>query len=60
MLLILWHPYIIRKKKYKKAEILFKESINIRKKLLGQIHPHVATAINNLALLYKLPKKYKD
>ncbi|KAF0199250.1 MAG: hypothetical protein FD167_5789, partial [bacterium] len=37
---------------YSKAELLFIETLNIRRKVLGENHPNTATSINNLAGLY--------
>jgi len=37
---------------YSEAEPLYQEGLAIRKQLLGETHPDVATSLNNLALLY--------
>ncbi len=39
--------------RYAEAEPLYKRSLAIREKALGPDHPDVATALNNLAELYK-------
>ena len=39
--------------KYDDAEPMYKESLAIRKKVLGEEHPSVATGLNNLAELLK-------
>ncbi len=43
---------------YTKAESLFVEALEIRKKFLGENHPNTASSINNLALLYKIKGNY--
>ena len=40
-----------RARKYDEATPLYKESLAIKKKVLGEEHPSVATGLNNLALL---------
>jgi tetratricopeptide (TPR) repeat protein len=39
---------------------LYKRSLAILEKALGPDHPNVATALNNLALLYKNQGRYAD
>ncbi|MGK7928483.1 MAG: tetratricopeptide repeat protein, partial [Spirulina sp.] len=46
--------------KYKAAKPLYMQSLELRKKLLGEEHPDVATSLNNLAFLYQSQRKYKD
>jgi tetratricopeptide (TPR) repeat protein len=41
------------KKDYKGAERYYQESLAMGRKLLGEIHPDVATTLNNLAVLYE-------
>ena len=38
---------------YAKAEPLFQRAVKIDEKALGSDHPDTATALNNLALLYR-------
>jgi tetratricopeptide (TPR) repeat protein len=45
--------------KYEAAEPLFLQSLELRKKLLGEDHPSVATSLNNLAGLYESQGKYE-
>ena len=45
--------------KYKAAEPLFLEDLEISRELLGDRHPYVATSLNNLALLYSSQGKYE-
>ncbi|MBP0019558.1 MAG: tetratricopeptide repeat protein, partial [Cyanobacteria bacterium SBLK] len=45
--------------KYEAAEPLFLQSLDLRKKLLGEDHPSVAISLNNLAGLYKSQGKYE-
>jgi Flp pilus assembly protein TadD len=46
--------------RYGDAEPLFLEALAMRKQLLGEAHPDVATSLNNLALLYKFQGRYGD
>ena len=41
------------KGKLVEAEPLYKESLEIRRKVYGESHPKVATALNNLAELFR-------
>ena len=45
---------------YNDAEPLYLQSLDIRKRQLGNDHPHVATSLNNLALLYESQRKYLE
>ena len=45
---------------YNDAEPLYLQSLDIRKRQLGNDHPHVATSLNNLALLYESQGKYLE
>ncbi|MEH2164643.1 MAG: tetratricopeptide repeat protein, partial [Nostoc sp.] len=42
------------------AEPLYIEALAMRKRLLGDEHPNVATSLNNLALLYKSQGRYSN
>ena len=44
---------------YELAEPLYKESLALRKSLLGDRHPAVATSLNNLAGLYYAQGEYE-
>ncbi|MBO1047233.1 MAG: tetratricopeptide repeat protein [Dolichospermum sp. DEX182a] len=46
--------------RYNDAEPLYLQSLDIRKRQLGDDHPDVATSLNNLALLYRLQGRYND
>jgi tetratricopeptide (TPR) repeat protein len=46
--------------KYYEAEPLFKRSLEIYEKVLGKDHANVATALNNLANLYRTQGKYAE
>ncbi len=46
--------------RYAEAEPLYKRSLEIWEKALGKEHPHVAAALNNLALLYYKQEKYQE
>jgi tetratricopeptide (TPR) repeat protein len=37
---------------YSRAEPLFRQALEITKKVLGEEHPHFATSLNNLGSLY--------
>jgi CHAT domain-containing protein len=43
---------------YPRAEPLFRQAMEIRKKVLGENHPDYATSLNNLAGLYKQQRDY--
>ncbi len=38
---------------YAKAELLFRHTLEIRKRVLGEKSPDYATSLNNLAMLYR-------
>ena len=38
---------------YAKAEPLFRQALEIRKRALGENHPDYASSLNNLAVLYQ-------
>jgi tetratricopeptide (TPR) repeat protein len=46
--------------KYEQALPLLKEASEIWGQVLGKEHPHYATSLNNLALLYKSQGKYEE
>ncbi|AFZ27510.1 Tfp pilus assembly protein PilF [Cylindrospermum stagnale PCC 7417] len=46
--------------RYSKAEPLYQQSLEIRKRLLGLNHPAVASSLNNLAALYKSQGHYSN
>jgi F0F1-type ATP synthase beta subunit len=39
--------------KYEAADPLYEETLQLRKKVLGEEHPHTLASINNLAALYR-------
>ena len=43
---------------YARAEPLFRQALEIRKKALGESHPDYATSLNNLAVLYRAMGDY--
>jgi tetratricopeptide (TPR) repeat protein len=46
--------------RYKEAEPLYLEALDLRKRLLGDNHPDVAASLNNLAGLYHFQGRYKE
>ncbi len=46
--------------RYKEAEPLHLEALDLHKRLLGENHPDVATSLNNLAGLYESQGRYKE
>ena len=46
--------------RYNDAEPLYLQSLDIRKRQLGNDHPDVATSLNNLAVLYESQGKYSE
>jgi tetratricopeptide (TPR) repeat protein len=46
--------------KYNEAEPLYRRSLSIVEKQLGENHPDVANSLNNLAVLYKNQGKYNE
>jgi len=44
--------------RYDQAEALYLQALELRKRLLGEEHPAVASSLNNLALLYKSQGRY--
>ena len=49
-----------RQGKYGDAEALHKRALAIREQALGESHPDVAHALNNLALVYWTQGKYSE
>ncbi|MBA2682352.1 MAG: tetratricopeptide repeat protein [Ktedonobacteraceae bacterium] len=47
-------------KPYEQAESLFKRTLAIREQALGGEHPHIATSLHNLALLYRDQARYEQ
>jgi tetratricopeptide (TPR) repeat protein len=45
---------------YNDAEPLYLQSLDIKKRQLGNDYPDVATSLNNLALLYESQRKYLE
>ena len=46
--------------RYSEAEPLFIDALALRKRLLGDDHPAVASSLNNLAGLYKNQGRYSE
>ena len=46
--------------RYEEAEPLYIQALDMRKKLLGEEHPDVATSLNNLAGLYFSQGRYEE
>ncbi|MEL6854402.1 MAG: tetratricopeptide repeat protein, partial [Cyanobacteria bacterium J06607_13] len=46
--------------RYEAAEPLFQDALALRRKLLGDDHPDVATSLNNLAGLYESQGRYDE
>ena len=46
--------------RYKDAEPLFQQSVEIRRTALGEDHPDFATSLNNLAMLYNWMGRYVE
>ncbi len=45
---------------YAQAEDYFTQALDIRKKIFGLIHPHVASSLNGLAFFYKTQGRYAE
>ena len=43
---------------YAKAEPLYRQALEIRRRVLGEEHPDYATSLNNLAVLYESMGEY--
>ena len=52
--------YLHDQGRYRDAESLLQEVLAMRKRLLGDAHPEVATSLNNLAALYDKQGRYRD
>ena len=48
------------KQKYKQAELLKLQSLEIMKKILGENNPDIAKSLNNLAGIYLVQRKYEQ
>ncbi|MEG3440445.1 tetratricopeptide repeat protein, partial [Pannus brasiliensis CCIBt3594] len=46
--------------RYGEAEPLYRQALEMRKRLLGEEHPDVATSLNNLAYLYRETGRYGE
>jgi tetratricopeptide (TPR) repeat protein len=46
--------------RYEEAEPLYRDALAMKKRLLGEAHPDVATSLNNLALLYDSQGRYEE
>ncbi|NEO61572.1 MAG: tetratricopeptide repeat protein, partial [Moorea sp. SIO4G2] len=46
--------------RYSEAEPLYQQALKLRKQLLGENHPDVATSLNNLAGLYDNQGRYSE
>ena len=46
--------------RYEEAEPLLLQALELRKRLLGENHPDVATSLNNLAVLYDSQGRYEE
>ncbi|MEQ8961601.1 MAG: CHAT domain-containing tetratricopeptide repeat protein, partial [Coleofasciculus sp. C2-GNP5-27] len=46
--------------RYSEAEPLYRQALEMTKRLLGEEHPHVAQSLNNLALLYRSQGRYSE
>jgi tetratricopeptide (TPR) repeat protein len=52
--------YFDEKGLYNEAEPLYQQALDLRRELLGERHPDVATSLNNLALLYDNQGRYDE
>jgi tetratricopeptide (TPR) repeat protein len=52
--------YLQAQGQYQQAEPLMKEALEIRKQVLGTLHPAYATSLNNLAALYQSQGRYEQ
>jgi tetratricopeptide (TPR) repeat protein len=60
LLLIRTGYYYKSQGRYEEAEPLYLDALAMRKRLLGEAHPAVATSLNNLALLYASQGRYEE
>ncbi|NEQ42226.1 MAG: tetratricopeptide repeat protein [Leptolyngbya sp. SIOISBB] len=52
--------YLRERGQYNEARSLLQSALALRQKLLGEVHPNVATSLNNLADLYKDQRQYSE
>jgi tetratricopeptide (TPR) repeat protein len=52
--------YLLERGQYSDSESLLVRALSIREQLLGVEHPHTASSLNSLAVLYKAQGKYED
>ena len=52
--------YLVDRAQYEQAEPLYRRALEILEQALGHNHPQVATALNDLAILYYEQGKYKQ
>jgi tetratricopeptide (TPR) repeat protein len=52
--------YLQAQGRYDEAEPLYRQALELRRELLGERHPDVATSLNNLAGLYRAQGRYDE
>jgi len=52
--------YLQDRARYEQAALLLQRALAIREQQVGPHHPHTATSLNNLALLYRAQGKYPE
>ena len=52
--------YLVDQGRYGEAEPYYQQSLEMKRKLLGNEHPSVASSLNNLAALYESQGKYEE
>ena len=48
------------KKQYKKAKLLYEESLKIRQDILEKKHPDIATSLNSLGVIYQEQEQHRE